>query len=80
MDVYQRLVNYNFILGVKRTPLWKESTYKYVVKGLDHEGDAKKIFAQFVKDLNDLDQRMREEEPEGVWIIYPKMLESHINA
>ena len=91
LDVYQRLVNNNYIQNVKRTKLMDTSTYDHVVKGLPvvkelpvvkalpSEQDARLIFNQFVRDLEGLDRDMREEVWQ-VWKIYPDMLESHINA
>jgi Animal haem peroxidase len=73
LDVYQRLINANFNLNVKRTPLVKD--YSYLA--LDEPG--RHAFRQFERELCALDQKMKED-PWAVWKIYPKMLEVNINA
>jgi len=82
LDVYQLLVNYNYLLNVKRTLLIPEKgDYSYLAEGLG--GTRQEIVASCFKDFNDklkkLQQNM-EKEPWAVWKIYPKDLEAHINA
>jgi arachidonate 15-lipoxygenase len=82
LDVYQRLVNYNLMLNVKRTPLIpEEGDYSYLAEGLKEpeRGVVAECFQTFKRELNKLDEDMRKE-PIVVWKIYPKDLEAHINA
>jgi len=81
LDVYQRLVNYNFMLMVKRTHLMDESTYCRMTKGLpkDEKGKLETCYRQFVSELENLQSKM-DAEPWEAWRIYPKDLEAHINA
>jgi Lipoxygenase len=73
IDVYQRLVNYNFILNVKRAPLLQD----FSDLALDAEGAA--VFSRFQADLYSLQARL---EPEGhaYWKICPKILEVSVNT
>ena len=73
LDVYQRLINANFILNVTRSPLVKD--YSYLA--LDEPG--RNAFRQFERELCELDQKMNDD-PWAIWKIYPKMLEVNINA
>ena len=77
LDVYQRLVNYNFMLNVKRTPLMQD--FSELASGLEKQESAAHCFRQFKKDLESLQTKM-DSEPWAVWKIYPKDLEAHINA
>jgi hypothetical protein len=74
LDVYQRLVNYNYLLNVKRTMLMDDWSYL----GIDDRG--RQAFGRFKQALEDLDQKMRNEAPWAVWRLYPGELEAHINA
>lgn len=77
LDVYQRLVNYNYLLNVNRTQLVAD--YSKLAEGLPRQDQAKAAFTQFKEDLETLEKAMREE-PWAVWKIYPTDLEAHINA
>jgi arachidonate 15-lipoxygenase len=73
VDVYQRLVNANFNLNVKRAPLLQDFSYL----ALDAGGaDA---FRAFRMDLEALQDRL-EAGPFAHWKIYPRKLEANINA
>ncbi|MEX5719143.1 lipoxygenase family protein [Geodermatophilus maliterrae] len=73
VDVYQRLVNANFNLNVRRAPLLQDFSYL----ALDARGaDA---FRTFKKDLEALQNRL-EAEPFTHWKVYPRKLEANINA
>ncbi len=73
LDVYQRLVNANFNLNVRRAPLLRD--YSYLA--LDPRGaDALRAFQRELADL----QRALDAEPLAPWKIYPRMLEININA
>ena len=72
IDVYQRLVNYNFVLNVSRTPLMSD----FSSLGLDAPGaDA---FRAFRSDLEELQRTMNEQRP-AVWRIEPRVLEANMN-
>jgi hypothetical protein len=72
-DVYQRLVNANFNLNVKRAQLMQDFSYL----ALDNRGaDA---FRQFKAALEALQARL-EAEPFAYWKMYPNILEANINA
>ncbi|TDI41938.1 MAG: hypothetical protein E2P02_13980 [Acidobacteria bacterium] len=73
LDVYQRLVNANFNLNVKR----RELMYDFSYLALDEKGVA--AFGAFQKDLKALESRMESEEFAD-WRISPKILEANINA
>ena len=81
LDVYQRLVNYNFMLMVKRTRIMDESTYCRMTKGLPKKEKEilEMCYGQFVTELKKLQSKMAAE-PWEPWRIYPKDLEAHINA
>jgi arachidonate 15-lipoxygenase len=73
LDVYQRLVNANFNLNVRRARLMQD--YGYLAlnrKGAD-------AFRTFRYELQLLQSRM-EQEPFAHWKIYPSILEANINA
>jgi arachidonate 15-lipoxygenase len=73
LDVYQRLVNANFNLNVRRARLMQD--YGYLA--LNRKGaDAFRIFRY---ELQLLQSRM-EQEPFAHWKIYPSILEANINA
>lgn len=73
LDVYQRLVNMNYLLQVIRTPLIND----FSPLALDDKG--KQAFRDFKKNLQDL-QRQMAREPWAAWKIYPEDLEANINA
>jgi Lipoxygenase len=72
LDVYQRLVNTNYILNVHR-------------RALIHNFDAIALpgawpaLSKFQNDLRDL-QKTMESEPRAVWRVYPRDLKVNINA
>jgi len=72
-DVYQRLVNMNFILNVHRKQLLDDFSYL----ALDERGA--ELFRQFRRELQEL-QRKLEPEPFAAWRTYPNVLEANINA
>lgn len=73
VDVYQRLVNANFTLNVRRAPLLQDFSYL----ALDARGaDA---FRAFTKDLEVLQDRL-DAEPFAHWKVLPRKLEANINA
>lgn len=73
LDVYQRLVNANFNLNVKRTQLMDDFSHL----GLDDTG--KQAFTAFSRTLQELQSNM-EQQPWAVWKVYPNILEVNINA
>jgi arachidonate 15-lipoxygenase len=73
LDVYQRLVNANFNLNVKRTQLMDDFSHL----GLDDAG--KQAFTAFSRRLQELQSNM-EQQPWAVWKVYPNILEVNINA
>jgi hypothetical protein len=73
VDVYQRLVNANFNLNVRRARLMQDFGYLALNrKGAD-------AFRAFRYDLQLLQSRM-DQEPFAHWKIYPTILEANINA
>ena len=73
VDVYQRLLNSNFILQTSRIPIMQDFTYLAV----DEKG--KELFKQFRAELEDLNQEMHQQRYVE-WKIYPDILEANINA
>jgi len=73
LDVYQRLVNANFNLNVKRTSLMEDFSYL----ALDDRGAD--CVRQFRRELEALQDQM-EQEPFASWKMYPNRLEANINA
>lgn len=73
LDVYQRLVNANFILNVHRTPLLEDFSYL----ALDAEGAA--AMRTFRDELQALQDRLNQR-PRPPWRIDPHILEANINA
>ncbi|HKN85633.1 MAG TPA: lipoxygenase family protein [Nitrospiraceae bacterium] len=73
VDVYQRLVNMNYLLQVIRTPLINDFT----PLALDDAG--RQAFRDFQTHLRQL-QRQMEREPRAPWKLYPEALEANINA
>lgn len=73
VDVYQRLVNYNFILNVRRSPLCSDFTDV----ALDTAG--RDAFRRFLTDLEALQDMLDGEDSEH-WTVSPKILESGVNG
>jgi arachidonate 15-lipoxygenase len=73
LDVYQRLVNANYNLNVRR----RELMYDFSYLALDAPGKA--AFIRFIEDLKALQASM-EEQSWAVWKLYPKALKVNINA
>ncbi|HEV3049197.1 MAG TPA: hypothetical protein VGX50_02770, partial [Longimicrobium sp.] len=73
VDVYQRLVNANFNLNVKRAVLMQDFGYL----ALDARAAAE--FRTFQQELANLQTRLSKE-PFAHWKVYPTMLEANINA
>ena len=72
LDVYQRLVDYNFILSVHRTPLMSDFS------GLALDPGGKNAFMQFRKDLGTLQSQMTPD-PNLAWRIEPQNLKANMN-
>jgi hypothetical protein len=73
IDVYQRLVNFNFICNVSRAPLLQDLSYL----ALDAAGSA--AFSRFLAELAALQARLETEDP-AFWKISPKVLELSVNG
>jgi Lipoxygenase len=73
VDVFQRLVNYNFILNVRRSPMCSD----FSVMARDPAG--KQAFRTFLEDLRALQARLDKEEP-APWKVCPEILESGVNG
>ena len=73
VDVYQRLVNANFMLNVRRAPLMQDYSHVALDTG------AADAFRAFNRDLRTL-QTALEQEPFACWKVYPRALEANINA
>lgn len=73
LDVYQRLVNYNFILNVSRAPLLQDFSYM----ALDRDG--RREFQVFLGELYQL-QGSLDDGPPAFWKISPAILESGVNG
>ncbi|MCY1078357.1 lipoxygenase family protein [Archangium lansingense] len=73
LDIYQRLVNANFILNVKRTSLLEDFSYL----ALDNEGAS--AMRTFQDELQALQSRMAAGSP-ALWQVTPNILEANINA
>jgi arachidonate 15-lipoxygenase len=73
LDVYQRLVNANYNLNVRRRLLMHDFSYL----ALDTEGGAE--MKRFERKLQALQSRM-ERDPWAVWKLYPTALKVNINA
>lgn len=81
VDVYQRLVNTNFMLNTPRAPLIADLS-PLALNEPDHpERTARAVdaFRTFRRELEELQQAM-EREPWVPWKLYPKNLEVNINA
>jgi arachidonate 15-lipoxygenase len=73
LDVYQRLVNANFNLNVRRAQLMQDFSYL----ALDPRGaDAMRTFQRELREL----QRALDSEPPALWKLSPRMLEANMNA
>ncbi len=77
LDVSQRLVNANFNLNVKRTPLMQD--FRYLALPGPNETAARDELKSFQDQLADLEVSWRND-PWSVWRVYPSMLEANINA
>ena len=77
LDVYQRLVNANFNLNVKRAVLMNDFG-AFVSTDHGQQRAAKEVLARFQTELRKLEARWREQ-PWHPWRIYPSMLEVNIN-
>ena len=73
LDVYQRLVNANYILNVRRRALMYDFSYF----GLDPL--AKAAMFEFQKNLATLQAKM-DSQPRAIWRVYPSALNVNINA
>lgn len=74
LDVYQRLVNYNFILNVRRAPLCQDFSHL----ALDQGG--RQAFRTFLADLEALQDRLDQDNDGASWKVSPKILESGVNG
>lgn len=73
VDVYQRLINANFGLNIRRTPMMRDFSYL----AIDDKGRA--AFRAYLSDLLALQTRL-ESEPKALWKVYPEMLEANMNG
>jgi hypothetical protein len=73
IDLYQRLVNYNFMLNVRRAPLLQDISYL----ALDAAGAA--AFSTFLAELAALQASIETENP-PLWQVSPKILELGLNG
>lgn len=80
-DVYQRLVNSNYVLNVVRSPLMQDYAPLAVIEPdrPDRHRDAEAVFSRFLLELTRL-QRKMERKPWAAWALYPADLEANINA
>lgn len=76
-DVYQRLVNSNYILNIVRTPLLSDLTN--LARKDERMEEAKRVFRVFTDRLRTLEYAM-DREPWAPWKLYPSHLEVNINA
>jgi hypothetical protein len=74
LDVYQRLVNANFILNVNRRALMYDFSY------LARSFRAKEVMSQFQRELAGLQAHMDSEQQHEVWRVEPKDLKVNLNA
>lgn len=81
LDVYQRLLNTNFMLNTPRAPLIADFTTLALPEVAHPERLARAVaaFTAFRHELEALQQTM-EREPWMPWKLYPKSLEVNINA
>jgi arachidonate 15-lipoxygenase len=73
IDDYQRLVNFNFMLNVKRASLLQDLSYL----GVDEAGRA--AFRSFRADLDELQATTAKEDP-APWRMSPEILEVSVNG
>ena len=73
VDVYQRLVNADFGLNIRRSPMLQDFSYL----AIDNPGRA--AFRRFLADLLDLQTRL-EIQPRSSAKVYPEMLEANMNG
>jgi hypothetical protein len=73
VDVFQRLVNYNFLLNVSRAPLVQDFSH------LALDADGARCFTTFSTELQALQARLETEE-RTCWKMYPNILESSVNG
>jgi arachidonate 15-lipoxygenase len=73
LDVYQRLVNANFILNVHRRKLMHD------FNDFALDAQAENVMSQFQDDLAALQAKM-DSRPGAVWRLYPRELKVNINA
>jgi hypothetical protein len=73
IDLYQRLVNYNFMLNVSRAPLLQDISHL----ALDAAGAA--AFSTFLAELAALQASLETEDP-PLWKVSPKILELSLNS
>ena len=81
LDVYQRLVNTNYLLHVIRAPLMGDYSSVALVdpRNPSKSEAARLAFKTFQEELHNLQQVM-DQEPWGYWKLYPNRLEVNINA
>ena len=81
LDVYQRLVNTNYLLHVIRAPLMDDYSGVALVdpQNPSKTAAARIAFETFREELRTLQQVM-DQEPWGYWKLYPNRLEVNINA
>jgi hypothetical protein len=81
LDVYQRLVNTNFMLNTPRAPLIADLTRLALREAAHPERYvmAVQTFETFKRELEQIQESMGRE-PWMPWKIYPKNLEININA
>ncbi len=73
VDHYQRLVNYNFVLNVRRAPLMQDFSYMAV------DEDGADAFRTLRSHLDQLQASFRKEEP-SCWRVSPAILEVSVNG
>lgn len=76
-DVYQRMINSNYILNVVRTPLMTNLTH--LVLQDERAAEATHLVRAFSEELAALQQSM-DRDPWAPWKLYPIDLEANINA
>jgi hypothetical protein len=74
VDVYQRLVNCNLTLNVKRAPLIQD--YAEVT----HDPRVARQFEAFRRELEQLEAKLAPQAKGAPWLITPAMLEANMNA
>lgn len=81
VDVYQRLLNMNFMLSTPRAPLMGDLTTVVLFEPANQERSARAVaaFVAFRQELEGL-QRAMEGELWTPWKLYPKSLEVNMNA